>query len=208
MSRGLVRSFASAADPRERLYSLDDVEALVRRRTRLRRPAVAAATALDWGLPVLETGITRIQDGRVFYRDVDAVDFAEKATLEEAARLLVGLEPDPFASPPLGFPATTVRLSGRKACRRGQSGSCAIQGQKPADLPRSVAAIVRTLSAAAAGSDPGLRPIHLHLAQAWFTRKRATRSAALSCSAPTTNSAPRPSRSGLRLRQAPPCARR
>ena len=49
VSRGLVRSFASPRGPRERLYALDDVEALIRRRTRLRRPLVAAATALDWG---------------------------------------------------------------------------------------------------------------------------------------------------------------
>src|SRR3954452_16075321 len=80
VSRGLIRSFASPHDPRERLYAVEDVEALVRRRTRLRRPAAAAATALDWGLPVLETSLTRIENGRLFYRGVDAVAFAQSAT--------------------------------------------------------------------------------------------------------------------------------
>ena len=173
VSRGLVRSFASPQGPRERLYALNDVEALVRRRTRLRRPAVAAATALDWGLPVLETGITRIHDGRVFYRDVDAVEFAEKATLEEAACLLVGFESYPFATP-------SPKISGNHRLALGSEGLPAraigllcIPEPEPVDLPQSVAAIVRTLSAAAAGSSPGIRPIHSHLAQAWFTPEAA-----------------------------------
>jgi citrate synthase len=169
VSRGLVRSFTSPEDPRERLYSLDDVDALVRRRTRLRRPAVAAATALDWGLPVLETGITRIQDGRLFYREVDAVEFAEKATLEEAACLLVGFESYPFAMP-------SPKLAGHHRPALGSGGLPARAigllcnpEPEPADLPRSVAAILRTMAAAAAGSSPGVRPIHSHLAKAWFT---------------------------------------
>ena len=33
------------------LYAAADIEALIRRKTRMRRPAGAAATALDWGLP-------------------------------------------------------------------------------------------------------------------------------------------------------------
>ena len=68
VSRGLIRSFASPHDPRQRLYALEDVETLAERKARFRRPAVAAATALDWGLPVLETSITQIRDGRLFYR--------------------------------------------------------------------------------------------------------------------------------------------
>src|SRR5215210_4842358 len=90
VSRGLIRSFAAPRDPRQRLYAAQDVEALATQRQRLRRPRVAAATALDWGLPVLDTGITQIRDGRLFYRGQDALALAESASFEEVARLLVG----------------------------------------------------------------------------------------------------------------------
>ena len=42
VSRGLIRSFASPHDPRQKLYSLEDVTALAERKARFRRPAAAA----------------------------------------------------------------------------------------------------------------------------------------------------------------------
>jgi citrate synthase len=97
VSRGLVRSFPHPADPRARLYAAADVEALIRRKTRMRRPAGAAATALDWGLPVLATKLSSIESGRLAYRGQDATLLAEDGTLEGTARLLWGIESDPFA---------------------------------------------------------------------------------------------------------------
>ena len=115
VSRGLIRSFASPGDPRERLYSVDDVEALIRRRVRLRRPTVAAATALDWGLPVLETSLTRVEAGRLFYRGEDAVRLAQTATLEDVALLLIpGLGANAFEvahTKPEGFAKSTVSMA-------------------------------------------------------------------------------------------------
>lgn len=172
VSRGLVRSYASPHDPRQRLYAVEDVETLVERKARFRRPAVAAATALDWGLPVLETGITRIEDGRLFYRGQDAVLLALTATLEEAARLLVGgLDGEAFSSPsripaPLpgpagglhGFVAEAVRLLSAPAPRETRAAE--------------VATIMR-LVAAAAGGDPGAAPLHAHLARLWKASPQA-----------------------------------
>src|SRR5579862_1230208 len=89
VSRGLICSRrGETGDPRTRSYAAADVEALLKRRERAKRPAIAAATALDWGLPVLETRLTAIEGGRLIYRGRDAVAFAAAATIEDAAALL------------------------------------------------------------------------------------------------------------------------
>ncbi|MBD2747245.1 citrate synthase family protein [Microvirga sp. BT688] len=167
VSRGLIRSFSSPHDPRQRLYALDDVEALVERKARFRRPTVAAATALDWGLPVLETGITQIRDGRLFYRGQDAIALSQTANLEDVAHLLIGaLDEDTFNRPspmppslpgpafgPHGFVAQAIRLLSEPAGRETRA--------------TEVAAILRMTAVAASGTNPGTEPLHRHLASAW-----------------------------------------
>jgi citrate synthase len=174
VSRGLIRSFASPHDPRQRLYAVDDVEALVERKARFRRPTVAAATALDWGLPVLETGITQIRDGRLFYRGQDAIALARTAALEDVAHLLIGaLDKDTFnrlsrmplplpapAFGPHAFVAQAIRLLSEPVARETRAAE--------------VAAILRLTAAAASGADPGTAPIHRHLASAWKAPPQAT----------------------------------
>ena len=173
VSRGLIRSFSSPHDPRQRLYAVEDVETLVERKARFRRPTIAAATALDWGLPVLETGITQIKDGHLFYRGQDAIALARTATLEETARLLIGAlgedafrEPSRIPSPlpapafgPHGYVAQAARLLSEPAPRETRSAE--------------VAAILRLMAAAASGLDPGIAPIHCHLAAAWKAPSQA-----------------------------------
>src|SRR5207248_3044418 len=61
VSPRLIRPKPHPADPRARLYAVADLAALTARRERERRPATAAATALDWGLPVLETRLSSIE---------------------------------------------------------------------------------------------------------------------------------------------------
>lgn len=174
VSRGLIRSFSSPHDPRQRLYAVEDVETLVERKARFRRPAVAAATALDWGLPVLETSITQIKDGGLFYRGQDAIALSRTATLEETTRILVsGLIEDPFNSPsripaplpgpavgPHRFVAQAVRLLAEPARREARAAE--------------VAAILRLMAAAATGIDPGIERLHEHLAHAWKAPSQAT----------------------------------
>ncbi|NIX76778.1 citrate synthase [Microvirga terricola] len=173
VSRGLIRSFASPHDPRQRLYALDDVEALVKRRTRFRRPTAAAATALDWGLPVLETALTQIEDGRLLYRGVDAVELAETATLEEVVRLLIGdVDPKAFTLPsspvgPLAGPALGSSEFVSQAIRLlSEPGS-------EVNPSREIAAILRLMVAAASGGEPGTAPLHRHLAASWQASSEA-----------------------------------
>src|SRR5437868_3789241 len=100
VSRGLVGSAPAEDDPRRRVYRAADIERLVEQKKRGRKPDRIAEAALDWGLPVLESRITLIADGRLFYRGRDAVGLAAAATLEDAARLLWDCgAADPFAAP-------------------------------------------------------------------------------------------------------------
>jgi citrate synthase len=87
-SRGQLRSEAVPGRPRERRYYREDVQRLLDRKDARRDPAAAAARGLHWGGPVLESGITLIHEGRLYYRGRDAVTLAETATLEDAAHVL------------------------------------------------------------------------------------------------------------------------
>jgi citrate synthase len=87
-SRGQLRSEPIPGRPRERRYYRDDVERLRERKETRRDPSKAAARGLHWGGPVLESGITLIHEGRVYYRGRDAVALAATATLEDIAALL------------------------------------------------------------------------------------------------------------------------
>ena len=88
VSRGYVRSQATAGPSRERLYSRDDIERL-RRRTEARRdPDTAAARSLQWGLPVLESSIAFIDGRRLYYRGHDAVTLARSRSVAEVASLV------------------------------------------------------------------------------------------------------------------------
>src|SRR4051812_6381987 len=92
-SRGLVRSEpVPGRRTKARRYLREDVNRLRERKAMRRDPAAAAARGLDWGGPLLESGITLIDDGRVYYRGQDAVTLAATATLEDVAALLWGAD--------------------------------------------------------------------------------------------------------------------
>ena len=87
-SRGQLRSEPVAGRPRERRYYREDVERLKERKEARRDPSKAAAQGLHWGGPVLESGITLIHNGRLYYRGRDAVTLAETSSVEQVAALL------------------------------------------------------------------------------------------------------------------------
>src|SRR5215472_9326722 len=84
VSRGLVRSLAEPGTRRRR-YLVEDVWALKRRRDERRDPARIAEEALHWGPPVLESSISVIRDGRLYYRGRDVATLATSCRLEEVA---------------------------------------------------------------------------------------------------------------------------
>src|SRR5262245_12497413 len=89
-SRGLLRSERIPGRTRERRYHREDVERLVERTATRRDPSRTATRALRGGGPVLESGITLIQDGAFYYRGQDAVALAAESTVEAVAALLWG----------------------------------------------------------------------------------------------------------------------
>lgn len=88
VSRGLIRSEASDDSARARRYRREDIERLRDRKAQRRDPAVAVATALDWGTPVLPSAITLIADGTLWYRGLDAIALAETRSVEQVAALI------------------------------------------------------------------------------------------------------------------------
>ncbi|MDQ3638862.1 MAG: citrate synthase family protein [Actinomycetota bacterium] len=88
VSRGMVRSEAAEGKRRSRRYRAEDVRALKERKERRRDPEGVAEGALRWGAPVLESGITLVDGGRLFYRGHDVEGLAVGSGIEEVAALI------------------------------------------------------------------------------------------------------------------------
>jgi citrate synthase len=88
VSRGLIRSEAAGGKRRNRRYRAEDVRKLKERKEQRRDPTRATESALDWGTPVMESAITLITEGRMYYRGRDAVALSEDHSLEQVAELI------------------------------------------------------------------------------------------------------------------------
>jgi citrate synthase len=87
-SRGMLHSESVPGRPRLRRYLKEDVERLAERKQLRRDPEKLGTRALVRGIPILESAITLIDGGRLYYRGLDATKLAEEASLEEIAALL------------------------------------------------------------------------------------------------------------------------
>lgn len=87
VSRGMISS-RSGPDSRSRRYRAEDVWSLKRRKRNRRDPDKAAEDALHWGLPVLQSGLSLISEGRLYYRGHDVIELAKQHTVEEVCALL------------------------------------------------------------------------------------------------------------------------
>lgn len=179
VSRGLLHAHA-ADTPRESRYLREEVEQLARQRGQGRKPREVAQAALNWGLPVLESSITLIEQGRLYYRGEDAVDWARAHTLEETAALLWQYPADAAfaahaveAAPVL--PDLQQRMAGQP-CENtllalftvaSDDAATAAWQQSPERLAAGCGALLRLLAACLLGTAPDKTPIHLQCAQAW-----------------------------------------
>lgn len=102
VSRRLLHP-AEQAGARGKRYRRSEVERLKRRHEVARRPRGVAGTALDFGLPVLESRLCLIEQDHIYLRGQDALRLAEQATLEDVAALLWDMPPGelPGDAPPL-----------------------------------------------------------------------------------------------------------
>lgn len=88
VSRGLIRSQSAGDGGRQRRYSAEDVERLIARKEGRKNPEKLARDALHWGAPVLDSALTLIDDGQLYYRGHDAITLATRLSVEEVAGLL------------------------------------------------------------------------------------------------------------------------
>jgi citrate synthase len=88
VSRGYVRSQPAPGATRQRWYARDDVERLRGRAEARHDPDKAAARALQWGVPILESAIALIDGERLYYRGHDAVVLARTRSIAEIASLI------------------------------------------------------------------------------------------------------------------------
>src|SRR5437867_9058958 len=95
VSRGLLRSVGRPGS-RERGYRREDVERFRAGRGETRGPSQSSEALM----PVIDSAISLIENGRFYYRGSDAVRLAERATLEDVAALLwqATAPPDPLPS--------------------------------------------------------------------------------------------------------------
>src|SRR5215467_13310947 len=88
VSRGMLRSEPAPGPTRSRRYFREDIERLQERKEVRREPDKAGARSLHWGSPVLESSLTLIDEGHVYYRGRDALDLARNESVERVASLL------------------------------------------------------------------------------------------------------------------------
>ena len=162
VSRGRIAAVADPKDPRRSLYNADDVANLRNRQRQGRRREAVAAGAIAWGEPVLDTAISTVLHGRLFYRGQDVVALAETAKLEEVAALLIGGEvaAAPDATRGNGLSSAFALLAARAP------GDRPTYGRTAASLAREAGELVGVM-AAALGAAPGAAAIHLGFARAW-----------------------------------------
>jgi citrate synthase len=182
VSRGLIRSEA-VADTRRRRYLAEDVSLLKERKQQRRDPAQAAREALHWGLPVLESRLSVIQGGRLYYRGRDVVELATTCSIEQVAALLwagdlqAPLPADDAVPVPPEWPALLRAAKQLPPLEAFQSvlpaaaaHDSAAYDLRPEAVCRCGARILRLLAAVAVGRRPARDGVAAVLQRGWAPR--------------------------------------
>lgn len=180
VSRGHVRSEPVPGKPRERRYAREDLERLRLRAEERRNPEKAAAHALRWGVPILESAITLIAGGALYYRGHDARVLARERSLEEVASLIwTGTFDADIFDTPLHVVAGTASTADLPFISRAQSILPLVSVRDPLafDLrPHAVAQtgwrIVNLLVSVAAQSKELEETVEDTLAKAWAPQSK------------------------------------
>lgn len=173
VSRGFVRSQAAPGSPRKRMYARSDVERLQRRSEERRSPDKAAARALEWGMPVLESAITCIDGQRLYYRGIDVGLLARSRSLEEVAGLIwtgrLDVPRPPAAGDRLVSPKSSLPFAARAhvALATAAAHDPAAMDTRVSSVAATGWRILRRLVSVAIQSDAGDHDADRALARAW-----------------------------------------
>ncbi|WP_061159402.1 citrate synthase family protein [Caballeronia temeraria] len=163
VSRGQIEVQDDPQHANRNLYRAADIAALVKKRNLGRARKNIAASTMAWGEPIIDTSISAIVRGRLYYRGRDAVQLAASATLEEAARLLWDMNELPrFPSiEPVRFDGPVrARVYAALAHEAANDTDQTVRVNQAAVLVGRVASNFVALR-----SDDG--PLHLRIAHAW-----------------------------------------
>jgi citrate synthase len=178
VSRGLLRSEA-VDGRRERRYRADDIARLKRRRDVGRKAESIANHALDFGTPVLESSLTLIENGRLYYRGRDVEALARTVSLEETAKVLWDCDDRPFAPDNLPPMTAELRRAWLAAATLSPIDRCLVVLPAAAAVDHSSwvedraamletgVRVLRLLTAAVTARPLSAQPVHQQLAEAW-----------------------------------------
>jgi citrate synthase len=180
VSRGHIRSQATAGPSRARGYAREDIERLRQRTEGRRDPEKAAAGALRWGVPVLESAITLIDGRSLYYRGKDAVTLARTASVDEVAALIWGsfdargsrINPPRIRGPRLDGARFIARA--QEALTRAAAADPAAFDVRPERVPAAGRRILDAIVTAATGTEPAGETTDATLARAWTIDRRGT----------------------------------
>lgn len=169
VSRGLVEVKRDQKNVGRKLYLLNDISTLIERRSTDRTRRGIAASTLEWGEPVINTQISTISRGRLYYRGRDAVELSHTETLESIARLLWEADVTPV------FSGISQAATGKPSIANAYValGRAAAAGPpssvlSPVAAHREAAALVGCLAGSLVPiATGGEAPLHGRLSAAW-----------------------------------------
>jgi citrate synthase len=179
VSRGLIRSEA-VGKRRSRQYHLEDVQALQARKEQRQDPQKVAERALHWGAPVMESALSLITEGQLYYCGHDAIALATTYSAEEVAGLLWTGQLATPAESAAALPAYASLRAGRRAVAHlapvdafqvllplAAIDDLAAYDLRPTAVAHTGRRILRLLAAIATGHAPSTQPLAKTLQQGW-----------------------------------------
>jgi len=166
VSRRKIRAKPDPKDTRRSLYHEADVRKMARQHGGQRKSAAVAAGTIEWGDPILSSGVSTVVAGRLYYRGQDAAALSDEKSFAEVAHLLWG------AQRGAGLPVAGLATAG--AGSKAGNGTSALQraflalglraatdlssyGRAPAVLQVEAASVLNTLADAMLDERPALR---------------------------------------------------
>jgi citrate synthase len=179
VSRGLIRSEA-VGKTRTRRYHLEDILVLQERREQRKNPQKIVEGALNLGAPLMESALTLIADGRLYYRGRDVLELAQTHTAEQVAWLLWTGQvaaSEQFTTAPVLAPrvrAARHAVAGLTPVEAFQAllplaavDDLAAYDLRPAAVAQSGMRILRLLAALAVGARPSAANVAATLQRGW-----------------------------------------
>lgn len=172
VSRGLLRTERNPHDSRKRLYSSADVDRLIYRQTRGRSRQEIARSTVDFGEPVLQSKVSSINSGQLFYRGKNAVDLSKTASLEDVFELLCKA---PITTSISTNKSQYISQHGKPLARFVDALAYRVAQENVYGNKRTAFNLLKLMACNAVSADEkrNNKPIHQQLASAWSSDPRA-----------------------------------